>query len=214
MHLPTDRVAHTTAFDTPLLEHWLDRVAHTTTYVTPVLEHWLVRVAHTTAFITPVVEHWLDRVAHTTAFVTPVVERWLERERVSAVRLCVRRTLSGWNEREYGLWESVWDVHYLAGTRESIGCETVWDVHYLAGTRESMGYESLCETYLLHGEEWLPRGRPLHLVDGAERAAAQQLVHGVVADGARRGAVLVRLPHLAPHLLNLLILNERNVLFI
>ena len=25
MHYPTDKVAHTTAFDTPVVEHWLER---------------------------------------------------------------------------------------------------------------------------------------------------------------------------------------------
>ena len=25
MHHPTDRIAHTTAFDTPVVEHWLER---------------------------------------------------------------------------------------------------------------------------------------------------------------------------------------------
>ena len=102
---------------------------------------------------------------------------WLERERVSAVRLCVRRTLSGWNESEYRLWESVcetyiiwlerervsavrvcvWDVHYLAGTRESIGCESLCVRRTLSGWNESeyRMWDSVCKTYII----WLERER-------------------------------------------------------
>ena len=99
------------------------------------------------------------------------------RASIGCETLCVRRTLSGWNEREYRLWDSVcktyiiwlerervstvrvcvWDVHYLAGTRASIGCESLCVRRTLSGwnEREYRLWESVCETYII----WLERER-------------------------------------------------------
>ena len=38
MHQPTDRIAHTTAFVTPVVEHWLER--EIAQWVHPLMEHW------------------------------------------------------------------------------------------------------------------------------------------------------------------------------
>ena len=68
MHHPTDRIAHTTAFVAPVVEHWLERelaqwVHHGGSIRRPIVPFYFIcsdRIAHTTAFVTQVVEHWLE----------------------------------------------------------------------------------------------------------------------------------------------------------
>ena len=69
------------------MEHWLEReiaqwvhheegkIAHTTAFVTPVVEHWQVQE------IAQWVHHEEEKIAHATAPVTPVVENtgWNEK---------------------------------------------------------------------------------------------------------------------------------------
>ena len=58
MHHPTDRITHTTAFVTPVVEHWLER--EIAQWVHPMKDR-SDRITYNTAFVTPVVEHWLER---------------------------------------------------------------------------------------------------------------------------------------------------------
>ena len=84
MHHPTDRIAHTTAFVTPVVELWLEpeiaqRVHHEESIWRPIAP-WanaLTMELHLTPFY---MHHPTDRIAHTTAFVAPAVELWLEWE--------------------------------------------------------------------------------------------------------------------------------------
>ena len=103
MHHPTDRVAHTTAFVTPVVEHWLEReiaqwvkrkkemfslMMHSTHFIYGYMASHIAREEtrckpHALLFpisskgsficITPTY-----RIAHTITFVTPVMEHWLE----------------------------------------------------------------------------------------------------------------------------------------
>ena len=104
MHHPTDRIAHTTAFVSPVVEHWLDEEgrkwlfndALNTFYLrlygvkhmvkdhidsergNPPPPHGLLfPIRSKVSFY---MHHPTDMITHTTAFVTPVVEHWLERE--------------------------------------------------------------------------------------------------------------------------------------
>ena len=52
-HAATDRIAHTTAFVTPVVEHWLEREIY--------IHHPIHRIVHT-PLVTPAVEHWLEHV--------------------------------------------------------------------------------------------------------------------------------------------------------
>ena len=75
MHHPTDRIRHTTAFVTPVMEHWLFRLEFNgrkkegsvlfndalNTFSYGYMASDTNKIAHTTAFVTPVVEHWMER---------------------------------------------------------------------------------------------------------------------------------------------------------
>ena len=100
MHHPTDRMTHTTAFVTSVVEHWLEREktrkegnvlfndAHNTFYLRLYGVRHMVK-DHSDSERGTRCRHMgysfrlAARVllyAHTKAFVTPVVEHWLERE--------------------------------------------------------------------------------------------------------------------------------------
>ena len=90
MHHPTDGIAHTTAFVTPVVEHWLEReiaqwVHHEGSIRWPIAP-W-ANTLTTELYLAPLITetvfhiyHSTNRIAHTTAFVTPVMKHWLERE--------------------------------------------------------------------------------------------------------------------------------------
>ena len=65
MHHPTDRIAHTTAFVTPFVEHWLER--EITQWVHPMKDrsddpsHHERMLLPRSYISLPVVEHWLER---------------------------------------------------------------------------------------------------------------------------------------------------------
>ena len=75
MHHPTVRIAHTTAFVTPVVDHWMERNGSTYRSIDPATHRTMSErfyhggisavknnlIAHTTAFVTPVVDHWLER---------------------------------------------------------------------------------------------------------------------------------------------------------
>ena len=69
MHHPTDRITHTTAFVTPVVEHWRCKRKPTTA-------KWATLSDQQQGFFY-MYHHPTDRGAHT-ASVTPVVEHWLE----------------------------------------------------------------------------------------------------------------------------------------
>ena len=61
MHHPTDRIAHTMAFVTPVMEHWLEKWNgnnHLAQIVCSTITFTVVTL-HYQTFVTPVVEHWL-----------------------------------------------------------------------------------------------------------------------------------------------------------
>ena len=110
MNHPTDRIAHTTAFVTPVVEHWLAQEPCNgrkdwNVLLNNALNIFYLRlygIRHTVkdhsdskrgnplpphGLLFPInskgsfyMHHPTDRIAHTTAFVTPVMEHWLERE--------------------------------------------------------------------------------------------------------------------------------------
>ena len=53
MHHPTDRITHTMAFVTPVVEHWLEQE----------IAQWMLdmKFLHTTALVKLVVGHWLKQ---------------------------------------------------------------------------------------------------------------------------------------------------------
>ena len=84
-----DRIAHTTAFATPVVENWLEReMAERVSQRErkPTAATWATLSDQQQVFF--YVHHPTDRTAHTTAFATPVVENWLEREIAEWVRHC------------------------------------------------------------------------------------------------------------------------------
>ena len=88
MHHPTERIAHTTGFVTPVVEHWLER--EIAQWVHPMKDRsddpshhertLLPRSYRLYGVRHMVKDHPTERIAHTTGFVTPVVAHWLERE--------------------------------------------------------------------------------------------------------------------------------------
>ena len=84
IHHPIDRIAHTTAFVTAVVEHWLER--EIAQWVHPMrdrsddLSHHERTLLPQSYISLPYIHHPIDRIANTTAFVTAVVEHWLERE--------------------------------------------------------------------------------------------------------------------------------------
>ena len=78
----TDKIAHTTAFVIPVVEHWLEReiergTGDDTLYlqlygIEHMVKNHLVRETPTAA-----TTRATDKIAHTKAFVIPVVEHWL-----------------------------------------------------------------------------------------------------------------------------------------
>ena len=100
MHHPTDRIAHTMAFVTPVMENWLERDlegrkegnvlfndALNTFYLQLYDIRHIVKDHSDSERGNPLLQqvffymhHPTDRISHTTAFVTPVVEHWLEQE--------------------------------------------------------------------------------------------------------------------------------------
>ena len=88
MHHPTDRITHTTAFVTPVVEHWLEREiaqwVHRYRTSQVVIEETIAATSWATlsdqqqGFF--YMHHPTGRIAHTTAFVILTVEHWLERE--------------------------------------------------------------------------------------------------------------------------------------
>ena len=65
MHHPTDRITHTTAFVTPVVEHWLEQeIAPGLSFLTSSKGSFICTntTRLTAAFITPVfLKHWLER---------------------------------------------------------------------------------------------------------------------------------------------------------
>ena len=59
MHNHTDRITQTTAFVTPVVEHWLE--GETTSQKGHYLMCCLVSLNNTLNSVTPVVKHWLER---------------------------------------------------------------------------------------------------------------------------------------------------------
>ena len=64
---PTYRIAHTTAFVIPVVEHWLEREIAQWVHHDRTLLPWsyislfvCTKTVHAMAFVTPVVEHWLE----------------------------------------------------------------------------------------------------------------------------------------------------------
>ena len=65
----THRITHTTAFVTPVVEHWLERVIASL--------HGLLFLISSKGYFICTIPH---RIAQATAFVIPVVENWMDRE--------------------------------------------------------------------------------------------------------------------------------------
>ena len=62
MHHPTDMIAHTTAFVTPVVIQYQLSVSHDNRILGFFyMHHPKDMIAHTAAFVTPVVEHVLER---------------------------------------------------------------------------------------------------------------------------------------------------------
>ena len=76
---PTDRIAHTIVFATPVVEHWLEEIHHLpevgvslrslpgidrTRQLFQIHNKRAYRTVHTSTFLTPVVEHWLEEIHH------------------------------------------------------------------------------------------------------------------------------------------------------
>ena len=76
MHQHTDKIEHTTAFVTPVMEHWLHLRIYGVIYMVKdnsdmeiaTLSDWQQRLFY--------MHHPTDKIAHVTAFVTPVVDHW------------------------------------------------------------------------------------------------------------------------------------------
>ena len=70
-----DRTAHTMAFVTPVVEHWLEQ--DIAKWVDPTTHHTMSERSYhrATSHSYPT-----KRIAHISAFVIPVMEHWLERE--------------------------------------------------------------------------------------------------------------------------------------
>ena len=125
MHHPTDRITHTTAFVTPVMEHWLER--EIAQWVHPMKDRsddpphhertlylWATsrspyygnshmvkdcsdskRGNLMLIFYATSDQFMYIRIVHTTAFVAPVVEHWLERE------------IAEWVHHEGPIWQFI-----------------------------------------------------------------------------------------------------------
>ena len=92
MHHHTDRITHTTAFVTPVMEHWLERE------IQVAREETRYRHMGYSFRLAARVLLYADRITHTTVFVTPVVKPWLEREIAQWVHHegSIRRPIASW----------------------------------------------------------------------------------------------------------------------
>ena len=90
MHHPTDRITHTTAFGTPVVEDWLEREIPNSERGNPLPPHGLLF-----PIILCASSHRQDNTYH--GLCTPVVEHWLEREIAQWRQVNVlQRSISEW----------------------------------------------------------------------------------------------------------------------
>ena len=157
MHHPTDRIAHITAFVTPVVEHWLEREIaqwdrsddpshhERTFYLCGYMasDIWLrtilivrketrcCHIGYSYRFF--YMHHPTDRITHTTAFVTPFVEHCLERELAQWVHPMKDRSDDpSHHERTLYLWATP-----RSPKRRSVGTIWRWMV-WLSNWRKSL----------------------------------------------------------------------------